>query len=124
MKTKSKLLAVALLAGGTMFAQTRLSIGVNVGGYGPRAYAAPAYAYQPPCPGPGYLWVDGYWTPQGGRNVWIQGFWRAPVVVHAPVYRSYRGFDRGRSDFRRDYDRRDHDRHDDRGRGFSNSFRR
>ena len=111
-----------------MFAQTRLSIGVNVGGYAPRAYAPHAYAqYQPPCPGPGYSWVDGYWTPRGGRNVWTSGFWRAPVVVQAPAYRSYRGYDRGWSDFRRgrDDDRRgNHDRHDDRGRGFSNGFRR
>ena len=82
MKTKLRLLAVALIAGGTMFAQSRFSIGVSVGGYGPGAYPPPTYAqYQPPCPGPGYSWVDGYWTPQGGRNVWSAGYWRRPVVT-------------------------------------------
>ena len=99
MNIKSKLLAVALLAGGTMFAETRFSIGVGVGA---PAYVAPAsYAaqYVPACPGPGYTWVNGYWTPQGGRNVWIAGFWRPPVgrVYHvAPRYDNSRwGYARG-----------------------------
>src|SRR3954470_22319814 len=102
MKTKSKLLAVALIAGGTMFAQSRLSIGIGVGGYGPGSYPPPAYAqqYQPPCPGPGYSWGNVFWTPQGGRNVWTAGFWRAPVNYRAPRYVeprrdiAYRGNDR------------------------------
>ena len=113
MKTKLGVLAVALIAGGTMFAQTRLSIGVGVGGFGPGYYPPPAYAqYVPPCPGPDYSWVDGYWAPQGGRNVWIAGFWRAPVArgyrvapryVAPRYYNSFRGNDR-------DHDRgRDHD---------------
>ena len=125
MKTKLKLLAVALIAGGTMFAQTRLSIGVGVGGYGPGYYPPPAYAeqYVPPCPGPDYTWVDGYWTPQGGRNVWIGGFWRAPYVTGYRVapryiapryYNSYRGYDR--DDRGRGWDR------DDRGRGFNRGY--
>jgi hypothetical protein len=45
-------------------------------------------AYRPACPGPGYLWVAGYYN--GG--VWVPGFWRfgGPgygVVVH----RDFRG---------------------------------
>jgi hypothetical protein len=133
MKTKLRLLAVALIAGGTMFAQTRLSVGIGVGGYGPGAYPPPAYAqqYAPPCPGPGYTWVDGYWAPQGGRNVWIAGSWRAPVTTYrvpprvAPRYDyAFRGNDHDR-DHDRDQDR-DHrsDRDDHRGRDFSNGFRR
>src|SRR5664279_5477674 len=81
MKTTLGVLAVALMAGGTMFAQPRVAIGIGVGGYGPGYYPPPAYQqYVPPCPGPDYAWVDGYWAPQGGRNVWINGFWRAPFV--------------------------------------------
>ena len=58
----------------TMFAGTRFSVGV---GFGP----PPAYAANiPPCPGPGYNWVDGYWTNDFGRQVWIAGFWNAPPV--------------------------------------------
>jgi hypothetical protein len=124
MKTKTKLLALALMAGGTMFAQTRLSIGVGVGvgggyapGYASDYYGAPAYAeqYMPPCPGPAYTWVDGYWAPQGGRRVWTRGYWRAPYRsgyrVVAPRYNnSFRDHDRYRND--RDNDRRDNDRRD------------
>ena len=126
MKTKLRLLAVALIAGGTMFAQSRISIGIGVGGYGPGAYPPPAYAqYQPPCPGPGYSWVDGYWTPQGGRNVWSAGYWRRPVVTVAPRYveprydNAYRGHDRDRG-----HDNRNDNRNDNRGNRYSNGFRR
>jgi hypothetical protein len=104
MQTKLKILAVALIAGGAMFAQPRVSIGVGVAGYGPGYYPPPAYAqYMPPCPGPDYAWVDGYWVPRGGRNVWIAGYWRAPYFsgyraapryVGPRYYNSYRGNDR------------------------------
>lgn len=133
MKTKSRLLAVALIAGGTMFAETRLSIGVNIGGYGPGAYPPPAYAqYQPPCPGPGYTWVDGYWAPQGRGTAWIGGFWRAPIVTMAPRYvephydNAYRGNDRDDHDRGRDNSSRNRggERRDNRATGYSNGFRR
>jgi len=119
MKTKLKLLAVALIAGGTMLAQPRVSIGIGVGGYGPGYYPPPAYTQFVP-PGPGYAWVDGYWVPQGGRNVWISGFWRAPSVgayreapryIAPRYYNAYRDNDRFRD-------------HEDHGHGFSNGFRR
>ena len=123
-KTTLRILAVALIAGGTMFAQARLSIGVRVGGYGPGYYPPPAYAqYAPPCPGPGYTWTDGYWQPEDGRNVWIAGFWQAPYnsgygygysvaprYVAPRYYNSYRSYDR--------YDRDDHDRN----RGYENRY--
>jgi hypothetical protein len=125
MKTKWNLLAVALIAGGTMFAQPRVAIGIGVGGYGPGAYPPPAYAqqYVSPCPGPGYAWVDGYWGPQG----WRAGFWRAPYVNTyrvAPRYiapRYNEGF--------RGHDRDDHNRgrvehFENHGREFGNGFRR
>ena len=129
MKSKIKLLAVALIAGGSMFAQSRVSIGVNIGGYGPGAYPPPAYvAYRPPCPGPDYTWVDGYWSGVGASRAWVNGFWRAPVVV-APRYVAPRYYDGHRDYYRRDADRfyrgdRDYrgDRHDDRG--YRNGFRR
>ncbi len=102
---KSKLLVLLLLAGtSSMFARTHISIGIGVGGYGPRYYApryyAPAYpayyappvvAYEPPCPGPGYSWVPGYWY-GGPRRLWRAGYWAAPVYA-----RPYRGGGYGRS---------------------------
>jgi hypothetical protein len=126
MKTKLRLLAVALIAGGTMFAQTRLSIGIGVGGYAPAYYPPPAYAQAqavPPCPGPDYTWVDGYWSPRG---VWVGGYWNRPYVrgyreapryVEPRYYNSYRGDDRDRH-WDHDHDRWDHDRDRDRGHGF------
>ncbi len=123
MKTELRMLAVALIAGGTMFAQTRFSIGIGVGGYGPGYYPPPNYEeYVAPCPGPDYSWVDGYWEPQGGRNVWFDGYWRRPYVsgyrvapryVQPRYYNSYRGYDRDWGDNR--YQNRGNQRFENRG---------
>jgi hypothetical protein len=74
---KTKLIALAILAGSSMFAQSRLSVGIQVGGYGQGYYdGAPVYASDiPPCPGPDYDWVDGYWSQDYGRRSWIAGSW-------------------------------------------------
>ena len=80
---KTKLLAKMLLAGGAMFAQTRFSIGIGLGGHGAGFYQPPpSYASNiPPCPGPDYTWVDGYWTQDYGRNTWVAGYWnRQPIT--------------------------------------------
>ncbi len=125
---KTKLLALALLAGGSMFAQTRFSIGVNLGGGGRGYYqSAPAYAASiPPCPGPDYFWTDGYYSQSYGRNDWVAGYWaRRPYNYGyqvAPRYNnSYdRGYEqnRGRS-FNQGRSRDD----DNRGRGNGQNFR-
>jgi len=147
---KTKLMALAVLAGGTMFAQTRLSVGVQFGGGYSQGYyePAPVYAAQPPCPGPDYYWVDGYWGQNYGRRNWVAGYWnRRPVVIergYQSRYNNYRGYDNRAYDNRaydyrghdnRGYDNRGYenrndgrghdrgsDRHQDNGRG--NSFRR
>jgi hypothetical protein len=84
---KSKLLAVLLLTGSSMFAGTRFFFGVNVGApyyggyYAPRVYAPPPpvvsyYApVRPVYPGPGYAWVDSYYYPVGPRYVYRPGYW-------------------------------------------------
>jgi YXWGXW repeat-containing protein len=79
---KTKLLAMMLLAGSSVFAQDRFSIGLAFGAQGAGFnQAPPAYAANiPPCPGPGYTWVDGYWTNDYGRQVWVAGYWNAPSV--------------------------------------------
>jgi hypothetical protein len=83
---KTKLLAVMLLAGGSMFAQSRLSVGVNVGGFG-AGYTQTAIPYGyavPPSAGPDYAFVDGYWSQDHGHRLWVSGFWqRRPFVSHS-----------------------------------------
>ncbi|MDP8981439.1 MAG: hypothetical protein M3O35_12715 [Acidobacteriota bacterium] len=114
---KKKLLALALLAGGSMFAQTRFSFGINIGARGP-AYYAPAPAYvvaRPPYPGPGFVWVDGYWAENYGRRVWVPGYWNRPVYGHAYRYESPR-YER--------YEHRDWDRDRDRDGRYGYGFRR
>ncbi len=78
---KTKLLALLLLAGSSMFAGTRVFFGIGFGGYGPEYYAPPpppppvvAYA-APVAPGPGYGWVPGYYYPVGPRYYWRTGYW-------------------------------------------------
>ena len=119
---KTKLLAMMLLAGGSMFAQTRFSVGIGFN------QLAPVYTSNiPPCPGPGYTWVDGYWSRNYGRPVWVAGYWNAPVFStgfgFAPRFdNGFRGGDRGRDfDRGRGFDRgRNFNGHDDdRGRGFN-----
>ena len=102
---KTKLLAMMLLAGGAVFAQPRFSVGIGFN------QAPPAYASNiSPCPGPGYTWVDGYWSQNYGQPVWIAGYWNAPVFTtgfgFAPRFDDHfgGGFDRDRNFNGRDHD--------------------
>ncbi len=86
---KSKLLAIFLLAGSSVFARPHFSVGVGVGvgGYRPYGgyyYSAPVVPVVPPAPvypayGPGYvappfagaIWIGPRWS--GGR--YFAGHW-------------------------------------------------
>jgi hypothetical protein len=90
---KSKLLALALLTGASMFAQTRFSVGVGVG----PAYPAPVYSYRTARPGPDFVWVDGYWARDGWRRHWVPGYWTRQSHYRGDFdrrYEGYRGYDR------------------------------
>ena len=75
-------------------------------------------AYVPPCPGPGYAWVAGYYN----NGYWVPGYWnnvgvgyrydrdRAVVVAHDRDFYRDRDFRRDRDDRR--FDRDDHRDHD------------
>jgi hypothetical protein len=118
---KKKLLPLMLLAGGSVFASTHFSIGVGVGTRGYYAPSAAAVAVRPPCPGPGYAWVDGYNQPNGA---WTAGYWAPPVSAYVAPYYG-RGGDRDDHRFVDRDDHRGHDRDDhDRGRGFVEGHRR
>lgn len=95
---KKAVLAMVLLAGSAL-AGPRVAVGIEFGA------PATVAVVQPPCPGPGYVWVDGYYQPNG---VWAAGYWRAPAVgvVVGRRFEASRRFvyDRGREvrhDFRR-----------------------
>jgi WXXGXW repeat (2 copies) len=89
---KTKLFALALLAGGCLFAQPRFYAGVRVGYAAPApvvmyaAPPAPLVSYATPAPGPGYAWVGGYWYPNGARYAWHAGYWARPAFAGARWY--------------------------------------
>ena len=87
---KTKLLALLLVAGGALFAESHFSIGVGIGGFAPAyGYYAPPLPPAPPAvvyaaaPGPGYTWVSGYWYPAGPRYAWRAGYWARPPYARA-----------------------------------------
>lgn len=102
---KSKLLALFLLAGSSLFAGPRVFFGVGVGvgpAYGYYAAPpppAPVVTYAAPAPAPGYTWIAGYYYPVGPRWYWHAGYWARPPYAGAywvgPRYyghRWYRGY--------------------------------
>lgn len=95
-------LAVGALAMTAVPANAAVRFGVVIGG--PRVYV-------PPCPGPGYVWVNGYWA----NGAWVPGYWNAPAVgfgvrLGGPAYRFGHGpYDRGADHFRGDYRARGYD---------------
>jgi hypothetical protein len=87
---KTKLIATLLLAGSSLFAAPRIRFGVGIGIGLPVAPAAvvvapPIVDYAPPCPGPGYVWLNGAWV-FGGGPAYVGRAFHGPVY-HAPVYR-------------------------------------
>ena len=47
-------------------------------------------------PGPGHVWVDGFWDWRGGRWFWVRGYWTRPPRAHAVwVAPSWRPYGRG-----------------------------
>jgi hypothetical protein len=129
MKTKLMGLGIALLAGAAMFAQPRVSIGVGIGGYAPGAYA-PAYAVQPPCPGPDYAWVDGYWSQYRGHRNWTAGYWQRRPHYEQRFYGNGRD-SRNNNDYRYNNQQRynndqrynNNDQRSNNNRSFGNGFR-
>jgi hypothetical protein len=109
---KNGFLAAALAVGSLAFSAAPAQA-ARIGVYfGARAVAAP------PCPGPGYAWVAGYWD----DGYWTPGYWNFVGYGPGVVVRDGFGWDRGyvyHRDFdrddHRDFDRRDRDdRHFDR----------
>lgn len=113
----STLVLTGLLSGATMVAQAQTHIFFGFGGG--RGPVVAARYYQPPCPGPGYVWVAGYYN----GPYWVQGYWRRgdDDDYYGRGYYGYygRGYYRGDDDhrWRRDDDWRDRGWGDRRWRG-------
>ena len=88
---KTRLMALMLMAGGALFAGTHVAIGVQIGR--PVVVPAPVAVnpYRPPCPGPGYVWIEGYYDEFGN---WYAGYWALPPYAGsywvAPRYYGHR----------------------------------
>jgi hypothetical protein len=86
---KTKLIATLLLAGSSLFAGPRFGIGVGIGVPVAPVVVAPAVVgYATPCPGPGYVWLNGGWVFRGGPayvGPAFHGYVRGPVY-HGRVY--------------------------------------
>jgi YXWGXW repeat-containing protein len=66
-----------MLAAAAVFGQ--VSIGIRIGAPPPPR----VIRVQPPSPGPGYLWVTGYWYPSGNKYKWHEGYWTRPPYASA-----------------------------------------
>jgi len=78
---KTKLMAMLLMAGSTMFAGVRFGVGVGIGVPGPGFVVGAAI---PPCPGPGYIWSNGIWVAPrafyGGPRYYGGRYYAHPVI--------------------------------------------
>jgi len=54
-------------------AQVRISAGIVL-----TAPPAPIVETRIAAPGPGFVWIDGYWNWVGARHVWVPGRWVPP----------------------------------------------
>lgn len=91
-------LALALTLGGCVIAP----LGPRHGAYGyddgpvvGTEPPPPRYEAAPGAPGPGYVWIGGYWAWQLGRHVWIGGRWALPPAGHLWVPGLWQRHDRG-----------------------------
>lgn len=92
MKKLGKWMLGAAVAAGTMGLGAATAQAAEFG-----VYVRGPVAYVPPCPGPGYVWISGYYA----NGYWIPGLWRFEGV-RGGVYHDrgwvqdhYRDHDRG-----------------------------
>src|SRR5437867_7224768 len=98
MKRKLLLFALAVLVIGALAA-----CATGGGYYGGSYYMVRTPPPPPPvgygivgvAPGPGFVWVNGFWDWRGARWHWVPGAWMRPprrgAVWIAPSWRPYRG---------------------------------
>ncbi|HYM12680.1 MAG TPA: hypothetical protein VEU62_18220 [Bryobacterales bacterium] len=76
----------------TLLLASVLTIGVMTGCAARATYATGYVAAPPPAPrvevygvapGPGFVWVQGFWNWGGGGYAWVPGYWARPPHRHA-----------------------------------------
>lgn len=118
-------LIAGLLLGCGSIASAQVSFGIRIG-----PPPAVRVEHRPARPGPEFIWVRGYWYPEGGRYVWHDGYWTRPPYdgahwvgphrANGMFYEGYWDGPRGRVDHDhtwdrghdRDYNHFDRDHHD------------
>ena len=74
--TTSAVCALLLSMGSAV--QAQVAFGIRIGEPPPpRVYAVA------PQPGPEFVWVEGYWFPQGRHYAWHDGYWTRPPYAEA-----------------------------------------
>jgi YXWGXW repeat-containing protein len=76
-------------------AQAQVAVSITAGIAPP---LLPVYA-QPPIPGPGYMWIPGYWAWNGYEYYWVPGYWELPPAVGLYWTPPYWAFVDGAYDF-------------------------
>jgi hypothetical protein len=102
------------LVGAVLAAAIAVPASAQIGIYVRTGPPAPRYERRSDAPGPGYVWVDGYWAPQGRHYVWVGGRWQQPP--YAGAYWNHSHYDHEQKGWRLHeghWDHEDHDRHDD-----------
>src|SRR5262249_19536509 len=107
------LIVLLFMLGWCSSASGQVSIGVAIGPPPPPRVVR----VLPTSPGPGFIWVEGYWYPIGHHYKWHSGYWTRPpyagarwVGPHHDGERFYGGYWDG------EHGRREHDHHWDRDR--------
>ncbi len=93
MKVKQIFAVGGMLAISYLPLNARVGFGIVVGTPPPPPLVVAGPVGQPP--GPGYIWVDGYWDWFDGRWVWTPGRWVLPphprAVWVVPAFHPYHG---------------------------------
>ena len=113
MKKMATALLLLLLLGIGSTADAQVSFGFRIGPPPPPRVVR----ILPRRPGPGFVWINGYWYPTGNHYSWHNGYWARPPYAGARwIVPQYRGgaFYAGRWDG--GHARIDHGRQWDRGR--------
>jgi hypothetical protein len=109
---------LGLLLGAVLSIPASAQLSVYVGSAPPPM----RYEQRGPLPGQGYVWIDGYWTPNGHHYRWVAGRWERPpyegaVWSHAHYDHYHQGWQLHEGHWEHSDHDRDHGHDQDHDRG-------